>query len=289
MRGGAQRWIDLKFTRFQPSEAAKFALIVMLAIKLTANQEQVRDFFKGFVPPMLIAGFFAGLVLLERDLGVPVVLMAVAFIMVLVAGARLSFVIASCVPVAAGVALQIWTNPYRVELVLAFMDPWSDKSDSGFHLIQSLAGVARGSLWGLGAGASEQKLFYLPAAHTDFIFAVWAEEMGLLGTLTVVALFAVFVVAGFRVALWARDLFGGLLATGIVSLIALQASFNMAVTVGLLPTKGLPLPFISYGGTSLIVLLALAGVLLNVGLQANDQPIQRNVSAPDKRGHAFGV
>jgi len=268
--GGAQRWLRLGFVRFQPSEFAKVAVIILLAIKLTANQDQMKSFLRGFMPPTLIAGGFAGLVLLERDLGIPVIIVCVSLVMIFVAGARWRYVLASFLPVvAAGYAL-ILASPYRVRRILAFLDPWSHREDEGFHLIQSLAAFARGSLWGLGPGASEQKLFYLPAAQTDFIFAVWAEEMGLVGTLAVTVLFGILLVTGLRIAMCARDLFGTLLATGIVSLILLQATFNMAVTMGLLPTKGLPLPFISFGGSALVVSLTLVGVLLNVGLQASD-------------------
>lgn len=267
---GAQRWLRLGPVQFQPSEIVKMAVIILLAIKLTMNQDEIKSLARGYLPALAIGGSFAGLVLLERDLGIPVIIIGVTFVMILVAGAKWRYVFASFVPVMAGLCVLIMTSPYRVRRFLAFLDPWNHREDEGFHLIQSLSGFARGSFWGLGLGGSEQKLFYLPAAHTDFIFAVWAEEMGLMGTLTVAVLFAAVLFLGMRIAMYACDLFGALLATGIVSLIAMQAAFNMAVTMGLLPTKGLPLPFISFGGTALIVTLTLTGVLLNVGLQGDD-------------------
>lgn len=265
---GGRRWIGVGSFRFQPSELAKFAVIVFLAVKLTENRREVREFWRGFLPPVLMAGLFAGLVLAERDLGVPVVLMAATFIMMCVAGVRWRYLLASTVPLFAAVAAAIVYAPHRLQRLTAFMDPWEHRSGLSFQLIQSMAAFAQGGAWGRGAGASEQKLYYLPASHTDFVFAVVGEELGLVGTLAVVGLFGVFLHMAFRVALNAADRFGALLAVGISSLILFQAAFIMAVTTGLLPTKGLPLPFISYGGTSLIVMLGMVGVLINVGVQA---------------------
>jgi len=264
---GAQRWVSLAGFRFQPSEFAKLALIVMLALKLSENQDRIGSFWKGFLPPVIIAGSFTGLVLLERDLGMPVVMMSTALLMIFVAGARWFYVAGSFLPAGLGVMGLIMISPYRMGRMMAFLDPWNCRDEEGFHLIQSLAAFARGSVYGVGAGASQQKLSYLPAAHTDFIFAVWAEEMGLVGTLTLAGLFVALLVLGVYAAMHARDLFGALLAAGITSLIVIQAALNMAVTTGMVPTKGLPLPFISYGGSALIVFLALVGILLNVSLQ----------------------
>ena len=265
---GAQRWIRLFGFQFQPSEVAKFALILLLAHKMAENQDRIREFWRGFVPPAVIAGAFAALILLERDLGVPVVVMLTSFMMILAAGARWFYVIGSMLPAVAGAIALIKISPYRWQRLIVFLDPFAHRNEGGFHLIQSLAAFARGGLFGVGPGAGEQKLFYLPAAHTDFIFAVWGEEMGLAGTASVMLLFTLFMVVGLRIARCAPDVFGSLLAQGIVVLISLQAAFNMAVTIGLMPTKGLTLPFISYGGTAQIIFLSLVGILLNVGLQA---------------------
>ena len=276
---GAQRWISILGFRFQPSEFAKLAVIVILAIKLAENQEKIRSFRKGFVPPLATAGCFALLILLERDLGMPVVIMGAAFLMIFVAGARPLYVVGSLLPAVAGVLGLVVASPYRLRRLSAFLDPWSHRGNEGFHLVQSLAAFARGGLWGLGPGAGQQKLYYLPAAHTDFIFAVWAEEMGLIGTISVVALFCAVLALGIWVAMHARDLFGSLLAAGIVSLITLQAVLNIAVTTGMMPTKGLPLPFISYGGSALIVFLTLVGILLNIGLQAQGPQLERRLAS----------
>ncbi len=269
-RKGAQRWLVIAGQSFQPSEFAKFGLILLLAVKLSANQENIKSLFRGFIPPMFIACVFIGLVLLEKDLGVPVVMLAVSFLMVMMAGARWTYIFMSAVPAIVGIGALAYASPYRLRRLLAFLDPWSRREQEGWHLIQSLAAFARGGIWGQGPGASQQKLHYLPEAHTDFIFAILGEEMGLIGTLVVVGFYVVFIMAGLRIAMCARDLFGTLLAGGIVALVGLQATINMAVTTGMLPTKGLTLPFVSYGGTSLMTFLVCAGVLISVGLQARE-------------------
>lgn len=266
---GATRWIRMPFIhQFQPSEVAKFALILLLARKLTDNRDQVTSFWRGFLPASMITGAFVMLVLMERDLGIPAVMGCVAFAMIYLGGARWFYVFGSALMGGAGVVALIKTSPYRWQRLITFLDPFAHRNDGGFHLIQSLAAFAHGSYGGVGPGAGEQKLYYLPAAHTDFIFAVWGEEMGLRGTIILVALFVAFLFLGMRIAKSAPDMFGSLLAAGITLIISLQAAFNMGVTIGLLPTKGLTLPFVSYGGTAQIVFLAMAGVLMNIGLQA---------------------
>lgn len=267
---GAQRWIQVAGFRFQPSEFAKLALIVLLAVKLSANQGEIKSFFRGFIPAIVVTFMFAALVFLEKDLGVPVVMVAVAFLMIFAAGTRWIFVITCIVGAGAGVTAIALATPHRVQRLVAFLDPWQYAQKEGFQLIQSMTAFARGSFLGQGPGASEQKLFYLPFPHSDFVFAVWGEEMGLVGTLLVVGLFVAFTMLSIRIATCAPDLFGTLLAAGIGGLISIQAAFNMGVTTGLLPTKGLPLPFISYGGSALIMNLALAGILINIGLQAKE-------------------
>jgi cell division protein FtsW len=274
VRGG-QRWISIFGFSVQPSEIAKSVLVILLAVKLSENQALLQRFWRGFLPPVAIVSMFAGLVLMEQDLGTPVVMVTVAMLMIVMAGGRWSHVIAACVPAAVGVCALIQGSGYRSERIDAWLDPWKHRSDKGLQLIESLAGFARGGFWGQGLGASEQKLRYLPDAHSDFIFAVWAEEMGLIGSVCLVGLFVLFVIVAIRIAVCARDLFGSLLAGGIVALITVQACINMAVTTGMLPTKGLALPFISAGGSALIVNLAMVGILLNIGIQAvetDDEP-----------------
>ncbi len=279
VRGGARRWIEIAGFSFQPSEMAKFAVILLLAVKLSANQEKIEEFWRGLVPPLLVALFVAGLVVLERDLGTPLVIAGVAYIMMLLAGVRIRHILPTLIPVAAGVAVLVITSPHRIKRITSFLNPWDYRDDEAYQLIQSLAGFARGSAWGQGLGAGEQKLYYLPFAHTDFIFSVWAEETGLAGTLTLVLLFTTVLALGALIAWRAPDLFGMLLAGGIVGLVALQSAVNMGVTTGLLPTKGLPLPFISWGGSALIVCMGLMGIVINIGLQAQPAP-RKLASAP---------
>jgi cell division protein FtsW len=277
----ARRWIAFGSFQFQPSEIAKFALILLLAVKLTDNRERIHLFSAGFIPPMLIAALFAGLVLAENDLGIPVIMIAVTYVMITVAGVRLRYLFASLLPVFVAIAMLVLWVPHRTRRIVGFLDPWADRLDTGFQLIQSMFAFSQGDLLGRGAGAGEQKLGYLlDAAHTDFIFAVLGEELGLVGTLTVVALFCGFLIAALRIAMNAQDEFGMLLATGITTIITLQAAFMMAVTTGLLPTKGLTLPFIAYGGSALIMTLAMAGVLINIGVQAVEpEPVRKLAKA----------
>lgn len=277
---GGQRWLRLGPLGFQPSEVAKFVLIVWLAVKLTDNRDHLRTFFRGFVPPMFIAGVFTALVLAERDLGVPIVMMSAVFLMIFVAGTRWQYLVICVMPCLALGSVLVALAPHRVARVLAFLNPYDHRESAGWHLIQSFSAFAQGGIWGRGPGASEQKLGYLPAAHTDFIFAVVGEEYGLAGSVALVLLFALFLWMAFRIAVHARDTFGSLLATGIAASIGMQTVLIMCVTTGLLPTKGLPLPFISYGGTALIVMMGMAGVLANIGAQAiPPQPERRFVPA----------
>jgi cell division protein FtsW len=265
---GGQRWLRIMGFGFQPSEVAKFALIVLLAVKLTDNAQHIRSFLRGYFPPLIIAGVFVALVLLERDLGVPVVMCSTAFVMLFVAGARWQHLVMTLAPAVALASVAVAVAPHRMARMLAFVDPYGHRETAGWHLIQSFSAFAQGGVLGRGPGAGEQRLGYLPAAHTDFIFAVIGEEFGLLGTFATVAVFSLLLFMAFRIAANAQDRFGGLVATGIAFTIGVQAVFIMGVTTGLLPTKGLPLPFVSYGGTALIVMMGMAGVLGNIGMQA---------------------
>lgn len=277
---GGQRWLRFGGIGFQPSELAKFVLIVWLAVKLTDCRNYMDTFFRGFVPPLFIAGLLTALVLAQRDLGVPIVMLASTFFMLYVGGTRWQYLVMSIMPSLALGSILVALAPHRVARVFAFLDPYAHRDSAGWHLIQSFSAFAQGGIWGRGPGASEQKLGYLPAAHTDFIFAVIGEEFGLAGTISVVLLFALFLWMGFRIAMNARDRFGSLLATGIVSCIGMQTVFILFVNTGMLPTKGLPLPFISYGGTALIVMLGMVGVLANIGSQAQaPEPTRKLVPA----------
>jgi len=269
---GARRWIRVLGNQFQPSELAKITVVVFLSIKLAQNQAHIKEFMRGFVPPLIITGLFSSLILMEPDLGVPAVIVCTTFAMMFMAGVNTRYLLASAVPVLAALAVLIVVYPHRIRRIIAWLDPWEDRLDKGFHLIQSLAAFARGGIWGVGPGAGEQKLLYLNAAHTDFVFAVWAEETGLVGTLLMVGVFFVILIMGIRIAMCAPDLMGSLLATGVVSLITCQALVNICVTTGMLPTKGLPLPFVSNGGTAMVVFLGLVGILLNIARQCVEPP-----------------
>ncbi len=278
---GARRWIRILGQGFQPSEYARFALVLLLAVTLTRNRLHITHIWSGIFVPFFFAGCFALLVAAERDVGIPAMMMVAAYVMVYVAGAR-KFYLGGMVA-AGGVVLAgaIAFFPHRVIRITTYLDPWTYRQGSGWQLIQSLSAFAQGGLWGRGAGAGEQKLGYLPAAHTDFIFATIGEEFGLVGTILVVLVFVAFTWAAIRIAMNAIDLFGTLLAAGMCTMISFQAAFIMSVTLGMLPTKGLPLPFVSYGGTALVSFLMMAGVLVNVGAQAREHVAQRRIIATE--------
>ena len=268
--GGAKRWLQLGPLSFQVSELAKFTLIVYLADFLSRKPlSTLQNFWKGFLPPALMLGVFLGLILLQPDLGTVIAIGLVAVILFYLGRARMVFLLASFLAALPALTLLLFRVPYRRRRILAFLDPWDDPQGIGFQIIQSFIALGSGGLHGLGLGQSRQKLFYLPEAHTDFIFSIIGEELGLIGTLAICFLFFVFLVLGIRIAVKALDLFGCLLASGIVSMICLQAIINIGVVTGSLPTKGLPLPFISFGGSSLLINLVSIGVLLNIAKQSS--------------------
>jgi cell division protein FtsW len=262
--GGAQRWIPLGPVQFQPAEAAKVALVLYLAHSLARKQEKVRIFSIGVLPHLIVTGVFVLLCLVQRDMGTGVIMFLVLLAMLFAAGARVGYLLLALVlslPVAWHL---VKSTPYRWARVMAFLDPERYRSGPGFQLWESLLGTANGGFFGQGLGQGKGKLFYLPAAHTDFIAAVIAEEAGLLGMLLLLALYAVVVWRGLRAALNAAEPFGCYAALGVTTLIGAQALVNLAVVFGMLPTKGLTLPFVSYGGSSLMTLLAASGLLLSV-------------------------
>jgi cell division protein FtsW len=263
--GGARRWLGFHAISFQPSEFAKLALVVFLAAKLAQIGEGVRAFSKGVFPLLLVAAMLAIPVQFEPDMGTASLLIFTAFAMIFTAGARIEHLVVSALVMLPPVAIMIGSSPYKRARVFAFMDPWKDAQNTGFHIVQSLLALGSGGIFGLGLGASRQKYFYLPEAHTDFIFAVLGEELGLIGALAVLALFGLFAVRAVSIALHAPDRFGMLLAMGCMFLIVIQAFINIGVVSGSWPVTGVPLPFISYGGTSLIVSLVAAGLIANVG------------------------
>jgi cell division protein FtsW len=262
--GGARRWIDLGLLRFQPAEAAKVVLVLYLARSLSRKQDRMELFSIGFLPHLAITGLMGGLVLLERDLGTVVIMGLVFFAMLFTAGVRLRWLLGTVALAAPLLWYLVASTPYRLQRFLAYLDPWGHRDGAGFQLVESLLGIGNGGWLGQGLGEGKGKLFYLPAAPTDFIAAVIAEEAGLLGVAVVLSLYALLVWRGLRAARRASEPFGCYAAVGFSTLVGAQALVNFAVVFGLLPTKGLTLPFISYGGSSLMTLLAAMGVLLSV-------------------------
>ncbi|PYR97434.1 MAG: putative lipid II flippase FtsW [Acidobacteria bacterium] len=263
------RWIQFWGFSVQPSEMAKLALIFFLAYFLEKRKGKVNDLPFTLVPIAIIVALLAGLILLQPDLGTAVSLLAIGAVLLFVAGLDLRWIAASVIFAAPVFYLLIFRVRYRRERILAFLNPWEEPLGRGFQMIQSLLSVASGGITGLGFMEGKQKLFYLPEAHTDFIFAVVGEELGLIGTCILLGLFAVFFWRGLRASMGAPDLFGFYLALGITTMVCVQAFFNMSVVLGLLPTKGIPLPFLSYGGSSFVVMLASVGILLNVSQQSS--------------------
>lgn len=263
--GGSSRWIKLVFGfRFQPSELAKIAFIMYMAYSLDRKMEKVKSLIAGFVPYMIVLVLLLVLLLKQPDLGSAIILAAVAFAMLFAAGTRLSHifsVILLSLPIVHHLFMGVG---YRKRRMMAFWDPWQDPQNTGFQIIQSWLALGRGGIWGQGLGESSQKLFFLPEAHTDFILAVVGEELGLIGLIAIIGMFFLLVQRGLMIALATPDNFGRFLALGISVLFGLEAVINMGVVTGLLPTKGLALPFISYGGSSLVVSLFAVGILLSI-------------------------
>jgi cell division protein FtsW len=261
---GTRRWIRLGSVSFQPAELAKLALVFYLAAFVARRQEVLGEVRRGLVPPLLVAGAFAGLVFVQPDLGNCLTLIALTFGLLYLAGAPVRHLLWALAPALPLLAIAIYAAPYRLRRMTAFWDPWSDPRGSGFQIIQSWLAFGNGGLTGQGIGGSRQKLFYLPEAHTDFIFAVVGEELGFAGAAVFVTLFAVLIWRGLRIGLRTAEPFGAYLALGITLLIATQTLVNLGVVTGLLPTKGLPLPFVSFGGSALLMTMLSTGVLLNI-------------------------
>ena len=263
------RWIQLSGFSVQPSELAKLGLIFFLAYFLERRHGKVNEFAFTLVPIAVIVALLAGLIVLQPDLGTAVSLLAISGVLLFVSGLDLRWIAMSIIFALPTFYLLIFRVSYRRERILAFLNPWEQPLGRGFQIIQSLISVGTGGIAGLGYMEGKQKLFYLPEAHTDFIFAVVGEELGMIGTCAVLLLFVVFLWRGVRASMRAPDLFGFYLALGITMMICVQAFINMSVVLGLLPTKGIPLPFLSYGGSSFLVMLASVGILLNVSQQSS--------------------
>jgi cell division protein FtsW len=263
--GGGRRWLGFHSISFQPSEVAKIAFVLYAAAKFSSLKDQIRSFTSGVAVILGFAFLLAVPIMKEPDLGTASLIVFVALGMLFCAGARwahLALVAGTMVPAALAYA---WSSSYQRNRLLAFLNPWKDAQNTGYHIVQSLYALGSGGLIGVGLGASRQKFFYLPEAHTDFIFAVIGEELGLIGTLAILGLFAAFAIRGFMIAARAKnDRFGAMLAVGCTLLVIVQAFINIAVVTSSWPVTGVPLPFISFGGTSMIVNMVAAALILNV-------------------------
>ena len=276
---GAHRWFIVGPASFQPSELAKLALCLFAAGYL-ARRRPPRT-LRELRPLGILTAIFCGLVLLEPDLGTTIALCLMMLALFLVAGVPTRLLVfASLLAVGVGF-IAIWAEPYRRARLFAFLDPWSDAQGSGFQIVQATIGIGSGEIGGRGLGESIGKIGYLPEAHTDMIFAVVGEELGLIGSTLVIGAFAAFAYAGFRIALRCRDRFGKLLAAGLTALVCSQASINLAAVLGIAPLTGIPLPFVSYGGSSLVVFLAAVGILLNIAV--NERVAEARVSDRGRR------
>ena len=261
---GARRWLSLGPFMMQPAELAKLAVVIYLAAYLARKEDRVQDLWSGFLPPLLVVGLCGGLILSQPDLGTVIMMWLVAAGMLFLAGARLLHLFGLGLVASLATMVFVWGSHYRTQRLKTFLAPWDDPLNAGFQVTQSFLAFGSGGTFGVGLGEGKQKLYFLPEAHTDFVLALVGEELGLVGTATLLGVYAVLVLRGFRIAGRARKPFGGYLAHGLIMLFGLQALLNAGVVTGLLPTKGMTLPLISYGGSSLIVTLLALGILLSV-------------------------
>jgi cell division protein FtsW len=288
---GSRRWIPLGgLGQLQPSELAKLSLALWVAQAIARHPRRVAT-PRGLLPFLVVTAVFALLILVEPDMGTAVACVAIALTMLIVGGARTRHLggIAAAGALLALVAIMV--EPYRRERLVAFLDPWSDPAGAGFQSVQAQVALGAGGLHGVGLGDGVQKAFYLPEAHTDMILATVGEELGLIGVLAVITAFGLFAVAGYRIALRARDLHQQLLAAGLTTLVVAQAAINIGAVVGVLPVTGVPLPFVSFGGSNLIILLACTGILVNIGRRSQIQARRLAVAparAGDDRGRGDG-
>ena len=262
--GGSARWLHISYLTFQPSEFARFALVVFLAYSLDKKREKIKEFSIGFLPHIFVFGVFAVCIFQQPDFGSVVILATLTWLMMFVGGVRCIHLFMSIIALLPVAIYYLVTAEYRVKRLLSYLNPWEYPSDEGYQIVHSLMAFGTGGLWGTGIGKGYQKLFYLPEPHTDFIFSIIGEEIGLVGVLIIIGLYVLILVKGLQIARKAPDTFGSLMAFGLTSAMGLQVCVNMGVALGLLPTKGLALPFLSYGGTSLLLNMASIGILMNI-------------------------
>lgn len=264
---GAKRWIPLGFASIQPSEIAKYAIVLYMAKSLEIKGDKVKGFLSGILPYLLVSSFYAGLILLEPNLSIASVIMIVTVIILFAVGARFLHIFAIGGALVGAVGVLILIAPYRLTRLMNFRNPWEDSQGAGYQLVQSLLALGSGGVTGSGIGQSRQKCLYIPEPHTDFIFPIICEELGLIGGAFIILLFIIFVWRGIKIAVTAKDIYGTILAIGITAVIAVQAIINIAVVTGSMPVTGVPLPFISYGGSALVFNMFAVGILLNVSRQ----------------------
>ncbi len=262
--GGSTRWLHFGTFSFQPSEFARFALVIYLAYSISKKEDKIREFSVGFLPHVIVLVIFSGLIFFQPDFGSMFILGIITWIMLYAGGARIVHLLSPLFVLLPALYLVMINAEYRLKRVMSFLDPWQYPADEGYQIIHSLMAFGTGGIWGVGIGKGYQKLFYLPEPHTDFIFSVIGEELGLLGVLIILGLYVLILWRGIVVAISAIDPFGSFLAIGLTTAIGLQVCVNMGVTLGLLPTKGLALPFLSYGGTSLLINMASIGILMSI-------------------------
>lgn len=275
--GGAKRWFRIGHWGIQPSEFAQLSLVLYLADLIARRAHALQQFWRGLAPPLLVTGLTAGLVLLQPDLGTAIAMGFVALLLLSIANARWQHLALVIGLAAVALVFLIAAADYRRARILAFLNPWQDPRGIGYQILQSYFTLASGGLLGLGVGASLQRLFFLPSAHTDFIFAIIGEELGLVGTTAILLLFALFLICGFRIAIATPDPFSKYLVCGLVGMIGLEAMVNIGVVTGLLPTKGLPLPLVSYGGSSMVINLIACALLFQASRHAESPEPQRAV------------
>lgn len=263
--GGAARWLRIGPFGLQPAETARVAMVIYLSYSMSKKIDRLDELSIGFLPHVIVLGIFTAVISIQPDFGAIVILATLTFIMLFIGGVRVWHLLASLVLMAPVAYLYMISAPYRMGRLLSFLNPWDYASKEGYQTIHSLMAFGSGGLWGTGIGKGVQKLFYLPEPHTDFIFSVIGEELGLVGVMIILILYGLIIWRGLHIASTARDHFGSFLAAGLTIGLALQICVNIGVAMGLLPTKGLTLPFLSYGGTSLVMSMASIGILLNIG------------------------
>ncbi|MFH2057308.1 MAG: putative lipid II flippase FtsW [Pseudomonadota bacterium] len=269
--GGAHRWLTLAGFTFQPAEFAKLALIIFLGYSLSKKQAMIKNFTIGFAPHVFVFGLFSCLIIIQPDFGTIVVLGIITWGMMFIAGVKITHLLSPSPLLIPLIYFFVVKVEYRLERILGFLNPWDDPYNTGYQITHSLKAFGSGGIFGKGIGLGMQKMHYLPEPHTDFIFSIIGEELGLIGVLTVLTLYLILLLKGISIAKTSKSMFGAITASGLTIYIGVQVIINTGVALGLLPTKGLTLPFISYGGTSLIINMAAMGILMNIGASQYDE------------------